>query len=163
MSVWSTTIPRSIIVAVALSLAAAGCASPMADGAPHEQIALAVPERLSSVTLCVTNPNPDALVFRRVTVTLDLAGIPLATGSSDAALVVPALSSTRMPIVVLATRQGGSVPTRRVSYHVDGSVGLDRAFGLNIPYRHAGHLDVVSPIASGVLSDCAGSDVAVPL
>ena len=116
------------------------------------------------MTLCVTNPNLDALVFRRVTVTLDRAGMKLATGSSVATILVPALSSTRMKLAVLAVgRDVARFDVREVNYRVDGSVALDRVFGLNIPYRHAGHLDAVPMATDGMSSSCAGSDVAVPL
>jgi LEA14-like dessication related protein len=160
------------LLAASVFATAAGCAfptAPAADGMGVQLSERAVPEQPGSVMLCITNPNPDALVFRRVTITLDRAGMPLAAGSSSAPIVVPALSSTRVPLAVVASerdrpaQRGGSLRPHDVNYRVDGSVALDRAFGLNISYRHSGHLDVVSSSIVGVLSRCTGSDFAVPL
>lgn len=147
------------LLTAALVLAAAGCALPPSELATADT---ALPGR-STVTLCVINPNPDALVVRRMTVDLGRPGSPLAAGVSEAAIVVPALSSTRVPVPVhAAARNGWTAHWQDVAYRVAGSVALEGAFGLNIPYRRVGHLGVLAA-PDGAASPCSGSDIPVPL
>ncbi|MGI4765787.1 MAG: LEA type 2 family protein, partial [Janthinobacterium lividum] len=132
-------------------------------------------EQRSAVTLCVSNPNPDALVVRRVTVNLDVAGAPLASGSSAAPIRLAPSSSTRVPLTVVTTARNtdgrlvDASRARNVDYRVHGSVALDGAFGLGVPYSRSGRFGAadVAGLASSrddaQPSRCLGSDIAVPL
>ncbi len=157
------------------SLAAAGCALPTAHVMGVQLMDTDFTEQRLAVALCVTNPNADALVFRRVTVSFSLAGSPPAIGSSDATIRLAPLSSTRVPLFVLAKvrNSGGQLVefarARGVEYRVYGSVALDGASALNVPYSRSGHLDlgsaldVASPTAEITPSRCTGSELAIPL
>lgn len=161
-----------------MCLVLAGCslpAAPTADVMDVQLTGIGLTEQRLAVTLCVTNPNPDALLFRQVTVNLNLADAPLATGVSDAPIQLAPLSSTRVPLTVMTTVRnlGGQLievfRARGVGYRVYGSVGLDGALGIRIPYSRSGRLDPVgllglaSSSADAGLSRCTGSDIAVPL
>ena len=163
-------------LAVALCLVVSDCslpATPTADltGAPPTGFDL----QRSAVTLCVSNPNPDALVVRQVTVDLDVAGTPLASGSSAAPIRLAPSSSTRVPLTVVTTvrntdsRLLNASSVRSVDYRVRGSVALDGALGLGVPYSRSGRFDAVDGAglaSAGVdaeASRCLRSDIAVPL
>ena len=165
-------------VAVALCLVVSDCSLPVA---PMSDVAGVLPGdvdvmgRRGAVTLCVTNPNPDALVFRQVAVDLDAAGTRLGSGSSAAPIRLAPLSSTRVPVtVVMAVSDADGVlanasGTGEVDYRVRGSVALDSRFGLGVPYSRSGRVDAAGISEPGFAraeaepSRCLGSDLAVPL
>ncbi len=111
------------------------------------------------VTLCVTNPNPSEISFRRVTATLDVAGAPLAEGVSDVPVRVPPHSSVLVPFTVVATGRDlgpqllGVLRTGTLDYRVRGSVTLD-GLGLTIPFGRGGRLDALGT-GSALLQDAA--------
>ncbi|MGI4800406.1 MAG: LEA type 2 family protein [Janthinobacterium lividum] len=132
-------------------------------------VGIGATEQQLAVTLCVTNPNPIELGFRRVTADLDVSGAPLATGASDLSVQLPPLMSTKVPFTVVTTVQNlgtqllGIIQTGTVNYRIHGTVSLQGAFGITLPYSRSGRLD---PIASGLglanaVSDPAPSQCAV--
>ena len=150
----------------ALVFGMAGCAL-ATDNPPSVQVldvrlvGIGLTEQQLAVTLCVTNPNSNQLSFRRVTADLDVSGSPLATGTSDLPVRLPPLSSTTVPFAVVTTIQNlgpqllGILRTGSVDYRVHGTIGLEGAFGITLPYSRSGHLD---PVAGGLGLASAASD-----
>ncbi len=105
--------------------------------------------------------NRGQLAFRRVTADLDVSGLPPAAGSSDLPVRLPPLSSTPVPFTVATTIQNlgpqllGILRTGSVDYRVHGTVGLDGAFGITLPYLRTGRLDL---LAGGLGLASAASD-----
>ncbi len=139
----------------ALAMATAGCAlatatPPSVDVADVRVLGLGLLQQRLAVTLCVTNPNPQALDFRRVTANLDVSGAPLAAGVSDLAVRLPPTSSTLVPFTVVTTTENvgpqllGVLQTGTVDYRVHGSVSLDGALGITLPYSRSGRLDAIA-------------------
>lgn len=163
--------------AIVLCLVVSDCslpARPTADVSGALPTGFELAEQRSSVTLCVSNPNPEALVVRQVTVSLDVAGIPLASGSSVTPIRLAPSSSMRVPltVVTMVTNTDGQVvgasKARSVDYRVRGSVALDGTLGLGVPYSRSGHFDVADGAGLASVADaesfrCLGSDIAVPL
>ena len=115
-------------------------------------------EQSLAVTLCVSNPNDAALAFRHVTTMLDVAGSPLATGESVLAVRLPPHAATTVPFAVtttvanlgpqlLAVLQSGSL-----AYRIHGTVQLDGALPVTLPYGRAGRLDAAT-IGPALLAD----------
>ncbi len=161
--------------AVALCLVVSDCSlptTPTADGTGVLPTDAELAEQRSAVMLCVTNPNRDALVFRQVTVNLDVAGSPVASGSSAVPIRLAPSSSTRVPFMVVTTgrnRDGevmDAAKARPVDYRVRGSVALDGALGLGVPYSRSGHFDesdagLAASGADAAPSRCLRSDITV--
>ena len=159
---------------LALAAATAGCAlvnatPPSIDVMEVRLVGIGLTEQQLAVTLCITNPNLKELGFRRVTADLDVSGAPLATGASDLSVRLPPLMSTKVPFTVVTTVQNLGpqllrvIQTGTVNYRVHGTVFLQGAFGITLPYSRSGRLD---PIASGLglanaVSDPAPSPCAV--
>lgn len=105
-----------------------------------------------ATTLCVTNPNPTALSFRRITVEADTSGLPLVGGMSDNAVFLPPNASTVVPFTVTSTVRNlggqllGTVRSGSLEYRVHGSIVFDGPFGLTIPFSRSGRVD---PLAGG--------------
>ena len=111
---------------------------------------LGVLDQAFGVTLCVSNPNATELSFRRIAVTLEVAGAPLAESESEAPVRLPPHSSVLVPFAATTTvrslgpqlwdvlRSGG------VEYRLRGSVQLDGALGISLPFSRAGRLDVAA-------------------
>ena len=114
---------------------------------------LGLTQQRLAVTLCVSNPNRTPLAFSRVTTNLDVAGAPLATGASDAAVQLPPLAATAVPLTVTTTEQNlgaqllAVIQSGGVDYRLHGTVSLAGGLGLSIPYSRSGRLD---PVASGL-------------
>ncbi len=116
------------------------------------------------VTLCVTNPNASELAFRRLQVTLDTAGSPLAEGTSEAPVRLPPQSSTLVPFTVVSTvRHLGPqlinvLSTGAVEYRVYGSITLD-TLGVTLPFSRSGRFGLLAvgqkllTAGQGVLTD----------
>lgn len=166
--------PKMGKLAIVLCLVVSDCSlpvTPTADVMGVLPTGLDLTEQRSAVTLCVSNPNPDALVVRQVTVNLDVAGTPLASGSSAAPIRLAPSSSMRVPLTVVRTvrnTDGQMVDAskeRPVDYRVRGSVALDGEHGLGVPYRRSGRFYAAdaSSMADAEPSRCLGSDIAVPL
>lgn len=166
--------PRLNLLFLVLFLAVGGCALPTVPSAGVNPVQLGKegsPKRVVLATLCVTNASRDALVFRRATIRFGRTNDVFATGSIDDPFVVPALSLVRRPLTISITQrhlvaQGvENARTREIRYRVDGLVALDRAFGLNIPYRRSGRLaldvaqDLVLSTAASTSTRCSPSDL----
>jgi len=112
---WSTLVRY---LTAALALLAAGCAlatatPPTVEVAAVELRSLGVLDQALGVTLCVSNPNPTELSFRRVTVALEVANAPLAESTSEAPVRLPPLSSALVPFT-------GNSPGSACKIGVDG-------------------------------------------
>lgn len=162
-------------LSIALCLVVSDCSLPMTPTADVMGVlptGFDLTEQRSAVTLCVSNPNRDALVFRQVTVNLDVAGAPVASGSSAAPIRVAPSSSTRVPLTVVTTVRNtdgqleNASGARPIDYRVHGSVALDGALGLGVPYSRSGRFDAAVIASSGADAEpsrCLGSDIAVSL
>ena len=112
------------------------------------------------VGLCVTNPNDTELAFRRVRVDLDVAGAPLASSESEAPVRLPPHASTAVPVAVATTTVNlgpqvlALLRTGSLDYRLHGSVQLDGALAITLPFSRSGRLDVLSA-GSSLLSDAA--------
>ena len=157
------------LAGLALAVATAGCAlatatPPSIEVMDVRLVGIGLTEQQLAVTLCITNPNPDELGFRRITADLDVSGVPLATGASDFSVRLLPLMSTRVPFTVVTTVQNlgpqllGIIQTGSVNYRVHGAVSLQGAFGITLPYSRSGRLD---PIAGGLGLANAVSDPAL--
>lgn len=153
---------------LALAGATAGCAlvtatPPSIAVMDVELVGVGLTEQQLAVTLCITNPNSSELGFRRVTADLDVSGAPLATGASDLSVRLPPLTSTKVPFTVVTTVQNLGpqllrvIQTGTVNYRVHGTVSLQGAFGITLPYSRSGRLD---PVAGGLGLANAVSDPA---
>jgi len=120
---------------------------------------LGVTEQRVSTTLCVTNPNQNALSFKRVTVALDVSGKPFAAGTADLPVILPPQSSTAVPFTVVTTVQNlgsqllGVLRTGGVDYRVHGTVTLQGGLGLVLPFSRSGRIDPLT--GSIALADAA--------
>ena len=118
-------------------------------------------EQQLAVTVCVTNPNSSPLAFRHFTADLDVAGFPVAAGSSDQPVRLAPLSSTVVPITVVTTTQNlgpqllGIIRAGSLDYRIHGSVSLYGPFGITVPYSRSGRLD---PVADGLKLASAAAD-----
>lgn len=116
-------------------------------------VSFGLTEQQLATTLCVTNPNTNAITFRGVTIALDVSGSPLAVGASDLPVSLPPLSSTVVPFTVLTTVQNigppllGILRSSVLDYRVHGAVSLQGAFGFSIPFSRSGRL---APLAGGL-------------
>ena len=154
-----------MIRTLTLMLAAlcAGCTlltatPPEVEVAAVELRGAALLEQSLGVTLCVTNPNPDALAFRRIRVALDAAGSPLLEGVSEVPVVLPPRSSTLVPFTVVSTVRNlgpqllSVVRSGALDYRLRGSVTLDSP-GITVPFSRSGRLDLLQ--AGQQLADAA--------
>jgi len=84
------------------------------------------------LTLRVVNPNDRTIAVRGLTVNLNLAGMPFASGVSDAAFTLPALGQTDFTLDVTANLASAlaivaaSMAHRVVDYRVYGEVHLQK-------------------------------------
>ncbi len=139
----------------AILSALGGCAvasgkPPSVDVLSVRLVGVGLTEQQLSTVLCVSNPDEHELAFRRVTVTLDVSGAPLAEGVSDAAVKLPPLSSTAVPFTVVTTVRSlgpqllGILQSGRIDYRVHGTVSLQGWLGLTLPFSRSGHLDLLT-------------------
>lgn len=145
----------------------AGCAlatatPPTVDVLEVRLAGIGLTEQQLAVTLCVTNPNANDFAFRRVTADLDVSGAPLAAGASDLAVRLPPLSSTIVPFTVVTIMGNigpqllGVIRSGTVDYRVHGTVALQGALGITLPYSRSGRLD---PLTGALSLASAASDV----
>jgi LEA14-like dessication related protein len=155
-------LPRLLRVLVATGLA--GCtlitSTPPTVGVLDVQLTgLGVTEQRVSTTLCLTNPNQNALSFKRVTLALDVSGEPFAAGAADLPVFLPPQSSTAVPFTVVTTVQNlgsqllGVLRTGGVDYRVHGTVTLQGGLGLVLPFSRSGRIDPLT--GSIALADAA--------
>ena len=156
--------------AAALAIGVTGCAlatatPPSVDVMDVRLVGIGLTEQRLAVTLCVTNPNANELVFRHVTADLDVSGAPLAAGVSDVPVRLPPLASTTVPFTVVTTVQNigpqllGVIRSGTVNYRVHGTVALEGALGITLPYSRSGRFD---PLAGGLDLAAAASDAPSP-
>jgi len=111
------------------------------------------------VTLCVTNPSASELAFRRIQVTLDAAGRPLAEGVSEAPVRLPPQSSVLVPFTVVSTIRNlgpqllGVLRTGAVDYRLHGSITLD-TLGITLPFSRGGQFRLLAA-GQELLADAA--------
>ena len=117
-------------------------------------------DQVLAVSLCVTNPNDAELAFRRVTVSVDVSGAPLADSASDDAVRLPPHSSVVVPFTVVATARNlgpqvlGVLRTGAVDYRMRGTVQLTGALAVTLPFSRSGRLDVLGA-GGDLLADAA--------
>ena len=151
---------------LALAVGVTGCAlvtatPPSVDVMGIRLVGMGLTEQQLAVTLCVTNPNSKELAFRRVTADLDVAGAPLAAGASDVAVQLPPLSSTTVPFTAVTTVRNlgpqllAVFRSGAVNYRVHGTVALQGALGITLPFSRSGRFD---PVAGGLDWASAASD-----
>ena len=150
-----------------MAVAVSGCA--LASDAPPSVEVMAVrlvgiglTEQQLAVTLCVTNPNTSEIAFRRVTAGLEVSGAPLADGFSDVAVRLRPSASTVVPFTVVTTVRNleppqllGIVRGGSLDYRIHGTVSLQGAFGLTLPYSRSGRFD---PLVNGLSLASTPSD-----
>lgn len=153
--------------AIVLGSLVAGCAlitavAPEVDVAGVELRGLGLLDQSLGVALCVSNPNDTELTFRRVTVTVDMAGSPLAEGASEAPVRLPPRSSVLVPFAVVTTVRNlgpqllGVVRSGGVEYRLRGTVQLEGALAVTLPFSRSGRLDVLAT-GQGLLADAVAS------
>lgn len=141
------------ILPVVLAAALAGCTlatdtPPSVDVLDVHLVGMGLMEQQLTTTLCVTNPNANEIAFRRLTVALDLSGSPLASGASDLPMRLPPLSSRAVPFTVLTTVRNlgpqllGVLRGGGLDYRIHGTVSLQGAFSLTLPFSRSGRLDL---------------------
>ena len=114
------------------------------------------------VTLCVSNPNDAELSFRRVAVTLEVAGAPLAESASETPVRLPPRASVLVPFTVATTMRNigpqllDVVSTGGVDYRVRGRVQLDGALPITLPFSRGGRLDLLAG-GTRLLADTAAA------
>lgn len=138
-----------VVVAVLSARALATDAPPTVDVLSVRLVSAGLTEQQLKTVLCVTNPNTNELGFRRVTVSLDVSGLPFASGVSDSPIRLPPLSSTAVPFTVSTTTQNigpqllGLLQSGSLPYRISGTVSLDGVLGLTLPFSRSGHLDLL--------------------
>ncbi len=147
-------ITRAVLPA-AVAILLSGCAL-ITDTPPDVEVldvrlvGIGLTEQQLAATLCVTNPNANEIAFRRVSVALEVAGSPLATGASVLPVRLPPMSSTAVPFTVMTTVQDigpqllAVLRTGDLAYRVHGTVSLQGAFGLALPFSRSGRLDLLA-------------------
>ncbi len=154
------------VLVVSYLLALAGCAlltaaPPQVEVVQVELCGASLLDQSLAVALCVTNPNDTALSFRRVRVMADVSGAPLADTESEVPVRLPPHSSTLVPFAVTTTVRNlgpqllGIVRTGAVEYRMHGTVQLDGAVALTLPFSRSVRLDAAT--ASGLLADTGAS------
>ena len=124
-------------------------------------VGIGLTEQQPATTLCVTNPNATELGFRRVAVSVDVSGLPLTDTSSDLAIKLPPMSSTVVPFTAVTTVRNigpqllGIVRGGGLDYRLHGSVSLEGALGITVPFSHGGRLDPLA-IGTGLLQYVMG-------
>ena len=145
-------IRRFIALALAAGLSACALATdapPTVDVLSVRLIGLGLIEQQIETTLCVTNPNANEIAFRRVAVSLDLSGLPLASGTSDLPVRLPPASSTAVPFTGLTTLRNigpqvlGILQSGSLAYRIHGTVSLDGVLGLTLPFVRSGRLNLL--------------------
>lgn len=157
--------PSRFVANTASAAALAGCALATATppGVEVARVELRGADPLNQslgVALCVTNPNDTELAFGRVRVAVDVAGAPLADSVSEAPVRLPPRSSTLVPFAVSTTTRSlgpqllAVVQSGRLDYRMHGTVQLDGALALSLPFSRSGTLDLLSAGGS-LLADAA--------
>ena len=153
--------------AASMALLAAGCALATAS-TPEVQVEslelreVGLLDQVLAVMLCVTNPNRSELAFQRVTMALDVAGLPFAAGASDLPVLLAPLESTAVPFTIATTIQNIGPQLLAVArdgaldYRLHGTVTLTGALRVTLPYSRSGQLGPVDA-KQLLLADADGS------
>ena len=154
-----------ILVAVGLGGCAIITSTPPTVGVLNVQLtALGITEQRIATTLCVTNPNPNTLSFKHVSVALDISGQPFGMGATDLPVVLPPQSSVAVPFTVVTTVQNlgpqflGTLQNGSIGYRVHGAVTLQGSLGLVLPFSGSGQ---INPLTSGIALVASAIDPAV--
>ena len=136
----------AVVILVACSL---GPANPPTVNVLDVRLdAVSLTQQRLTTLLCVTNPNPAAVTFRRAVISLDVAGSALGTGTTDQPVSIAPASSVIVPLSVetTAANLGAAVwgtvldgPT----YRLHGTIQLQGMLGLTVPFSRSGQLDPV--------------------
>ncbi|RYF03308.1 MAG: hypothetical protein EOO77_31275 [Oxalobacteraceae bacterium] len=146
---WATTMLAAFAVS---GCAAINTVPPTVSVIDVQLTGLGLLDQQLATTLCVTNPNPTALSFRRVNVAVEVSGLPLAEGISDHAVFLPPNASTVVPFSVASNARNlgaqllGTVSNGSLNYRVHGSIALDGPIGVTVPFSRSGRVD---PLAGG--------------
>ena len=141
-----------LMLALAAGLSACGLAtgiSPTVEVMGVRSVGIELTEQQLETTLCITNPNPNRIGFRSVTADLDVSGAPLASGTSATAVDLPPASSTVVSFTVRTTvRNVGPqllaiLREGSLDYQIHGTVSLNGALGLTLPFARSGRLDLL--------------------
>ncbi len=154
------------VLVVPCLLAFSGCAlltaaAPQVEVVQVELRGASLLDQSLAVALCVTNPNDTALNFRRVRVMADVSGASLADTESEVPVRLPPRSSTLVPFAVTTTVRNlgpqllGVIRSGALEYRMHGTVQLDGAVALTLPFSRSGRLDVAT--AGGLLADTGAS------
>ncbi len=154
------------VLVVSCFLALSGCAlltaaPPQVEVVQVELRGASLLDQSLAVALCVTNPNDTALNFRRVRVMADVSGAPLADTESKLPVRLPPRSSTLVPFAVTTTLRNlepqllGVIRNGALEYRMHGTVQLDGAVALTLPFSRSGRLDIAT--AGGLLADTGAS------
>jgi LEA14-like dessication related protein len=141
----------------------AGAIPPQVDVASVQLVGAGLLEQRLNVALCIYNPNASELAFRSVDVGIDVAGAPLADGTSATSVRLPPGQAVLVPFTVSATTQNlGSqlattLSTGAVPYRVHGVVHL-ATLGIPIPFSRNGQLELLSVVGQAMLADSSTSN-----
>ena len=148
---------RVLLAGLCAGCALATATPPQVEVAAVELRGASLFEQALGVTLCVTNPNPSELAFRRIRVALDASGRPLLEGVSDTAVRLPPGASILVPFTVVSTVRNigpqllGVARTGALDYRLRGSITLD-TLGITVPFSRGGRLDLAEA-GQGLLAD----------
>lgn len=142
-------------IAPMLALLVSGCTLATATSlevkvAAVELRRLGLLDQTLAVALCVSNPDDAAVSFRRVAVAFEIAGAPLAEGTSEAPVQLPPRSSVLVPFTVTTTvRNLGSqvldvLSSGGVEYRIRGRVQFDGGLAITLPFSRSGRLDLIA-------------------
>ena len=140
---------------LALCAATAGCAlfsdvPPSVEVMSVQLLAENGTDGQFGVTLCVTNPNGDEIVLDKVDAELDVAGAPLAAGTTNLAVRLPPRSFTAIPVTVVATTANigpqivRTVQTGGIDYRIRGDISLQTPLAATLAFSRSGRLDPVT-------------------
>jgi LEA14-like dessication related protein len=147
--------PRALAAMLALSLTLAACATLAprltpptlsisevrlrGGGLRHEQVQL---------RFHVDNPNDRSISVRSIAVSVELAGMPFATGLSEAPFTLPARGDTDVVLDVTANVDralllfAGGLTHRAVAYHLYGELHLQHSLVRTIHFSHDGRVSL---------------------
>ena len=106
-------------------------------GLRHEQVQLQVH---------VSNPNDRTISVRSIVANVDLAGMPFASGTSEAPFTLPANGDTSFVLDVTADVSrallvmAGGLGHRTVAYHLYGELHLQHSLVRTIHFAHDGRV-----------------------
>ena len=152
---------QCLVMAALAGCALATATPPDVEVAAVELQGVSLFDQALRVTLCVTNPNPTELSFRRIRVAVDAAGAPLAAGVSEEPVRVAPQSSVLVPFTVVSTVRNlgpqvlGIVRTGALDYRLRGSITLD-TLSITVPFSRSGRLGLVEA-GYDLLTDAAAA------